>query len=470
MTTSMTDCFVTFFVVGKVIGVNRYEVIVGCLEPNEIYLCLDDWKQKSFVTLAVSGKFASLERQSYRFQVEGKYEFLGEYNDHLERTPREANYRSLLVEVSQCKDASLCGCINIYTAGDHKSRLVTQLPLPLIAEIEASPRVEAPWPMNKNRRHVLNSFFVSVVKDMTPDITLFKELGLSDDEIKRICDYTSCTDTEYSGFMMLDKCREKERDNATFLKTLVVALGKVQQNNVKLLLVENIRHWLAVSTPDEDDETFAKELSSFVNDFKGQGLITPPGDYRNTTYIETTNFKEASLRNVDIRFGVQKRVGAEKTFLRLTYSEPEDNPYGLVAKMDEAFFGDLIEWCISTPSIDFAIVFHLEEGPGRYSELILRYATIGHKQEEAPVDTVFIQERQRWEATTQITVGPRGWFVLCTRPKETLTEVPVDGCTVVYELDERVQIHIPKNAFECPGSMILKTCEDQQPNLAVRDD
>ncbi|XP_067678715.1 uncharacterized protein [Haliotis asinina] len=219
---------------------------------------------------------------------------------------------------------------------------------------------------------------------MAFDISLFKQLGLSDDEIERIGDSTSSTDAEYSMFVMLDKCGEKERDNATFLRRLLVALGKVQQNDVQLLLVQNIRNWLAVSTPDEEDETFANELSSIVSDFKGQGLTIVPSDYRNTAYIDTRNFKKKSLRNMKIRFDVEKQVGAE-TFLRLTCSEPVHNPLEPAGKTDGAFWGDLIEWCISTPSIELAIVFHLEEGVGRYSELILRYATIGHKPEETPV-------------------------------------------------------------------------------------
>ncbi|XP_048256123.1 uncharacterized protein LOC124140971 [Haliotis rufescens] len=418
MSTKMKNCFVKFFVVGKVTGPNRWEVIVGCLEPNEIYLCLDDWKSKSFVTLAVSGQFASQERQSYRFQVKGLLKFPEEYNDHLELLPGETSYQSILVEVSQSIDAAPLGRINIYAEGDQMSRLVTELPLPLTAGMEASLRIEAASHQENNTEQVVSSFFGGVVKEMSLDNSLFEQLGLSDAEMKRIRDDTAATDTEYRMFVMLYQCCERQRDKAAFIRKFLIALANVQQNNAKRCLVESIKRWLAVSTPDEDDGIFAQELSAIVNDFAEQGLITLPGDYRNTTYVETRNCKKKVLRNMKVSLDMTTRVGAPKTFLRLSYSEPEDNPHGQVAKMNEAFWGDLVEWCISTTTIGLTIVFHLQDGPGRYAELVLKYATFGHTQEEALVETLFIPEEQRWEATSQISVGSRGWFVLCTRPKK----------------------------------------------------
>lgn len=60
---------------------------------------------------------------------------------------------------------------------------------------------------------------------------------------------------------------------------------------------DNIYSRLAVSTPDEDDEIFAQELSAIVNDFAEQGLVTLPGDYRYTDSIHPTILNGKHVRN-----------------------------------------------------------------------------------------------------------------------------------------------------------------------------
>lgn len=69
--------------------------------------------------------------------------------------------------------------------------------------------------------------------------------------------------------------------------------------------------------------------------------------------------------------------------------------------------------------------------------------------------------QQRWIAEAKINIGARGWFVICHRPGEELLEVPANGGKITSTLDTDVEMDIPKNTFERPGSISfkVKTCQ-----------
>ncbi|XP_071104209.1 uncharacterized protein [Haliotis cracherodii] len=223
-----------------------------------------------------------------------------------------------------------------------------------------------------------------------------------------------------------------------------------------------IVEWLVFLGADVNKEDrMGNSAKSLVGDEKLlRGAIEQPVDLeRHTERILADHCEEKCIRNMTIKFGSETDFGSSKTFMLLKRYEPTTHPKCPAKKKDESFWGELVECRISQPNILLTITFPLQDKPSSYSEVFVKYATMDKEEKESVAQTVFMTVEQRWIAEAKINIGACGWFVICHRPGEELLEVPANGGKITSTLDTDVEMDIPKNTFERPGSISFKVEE-----------